>query len=464
VRTLVLIDGKRVQPGDPAVPVADLNFIPPSLIERIEVLTGGASAVYGSDAIAGVVNFIMKHNFQGLQIDAETSIGEHNNNDQQVRNANKLRAQQLRVPAPQPALRATWAGNRNTVTITGGANSPDDKGNVEFYLAYTSIQPVLEAKYDWSTCSLSTNTSNTQQQYCGGSSTDATGRLNPTSILSPYKGQNFNATGAPIPCTAVGCTGTILSPFANSQLYNFGPLNFIQRPDVRYNAGEFSHYEINPMIDLYSSFMFMDDHSVAQIGPSGSFYGGENFNIPCNDPLLNASQANTLCGAAAGTDAVSSALLGRRNIEGGGRTSDIEHNGLSDGDRFEGRPGIGLVLRPVGQYGKIGVDGHLGRLFPQFPPHKRPGCHPRSGHGRSRLRLRRRVRPLQYLDARRRDPGGPQLSQRNRHQHRLHHRASDHRNRGWGPRPIWREVAVGHRRGRHIAGRRVPPRVSTDPF
>jgi len=352
VRTLVLIDGKRVQPGDPAVPVADLNFIPPSLIERIEVLTGGASAVYGSDAIAGVVNFIMKHNFQGLQIDAETSIGEHNNNDQQVRNANNFGHNSFGFPLLNLPSGATWAGNRNTVTITGGANSPDDKGNVEFYLAYTSIQPVLEAKYDWSTCSLSTNTSNTQQQYCGGSSTDATGRLNPTSILSPYKGQNFNATGAPIPCTAVGCTGTILSPFANSQLYNFGPLNFIQRPDVRYNAGEFSHYEINPMIDLYSSFMFMDDHSVAQIGPSGSFYGGENFNIPCNDPLLNASQANTLCGAAAGTDAVSSALLGRRNIEGGGRTSDIEHMDYRMVIGSKGDLGSGWSYDLSGQYGK----------------------------------------------------------------------------------------------------------------
>ncbi|MGA2953463.1 MAG: TonB-dependent receptor plug domain-containing protein, partial [Caulobacteraceae bacterium] len=86
-RTLILVDGKRLQPGDPTVPVPDINMIPPALIDRVEVLTGGASAVYGSDAVSGVVNFIMKHNYEGLQIDGEFSIGMHENNDQQVRSA-----------------------------------------------------------------------------------------------------------------------------------------------------------------------------------------------------------------------------------------------------------------------------------------------------------------------------------------------------------------------------------------
>src|SRR5262249_30751050 len=72
-RTLVLIDGKRLMGGNPTssiVPVAaDLNFIPTALVERVDVLTGGASAVYGADAVAGVVNFIMNRNFEGVRID-----------------------------------------------------------------------------------------------------------------------------------------------------------------------------------------------------------------------------------------------------------------------------------------------------------------------------------------------------------------------------------------------------------
>ncbi len=70
-RTLVLVDGRRLGPGDPNTditnPGADLDQIPAALVDRVEVVTGGASAVYGSDAIAGVVNFIMKKDFQGLR-------------------------------------------------------------------------------------------------------------------------------------------------------------------------------------------------------------------------------------------------------------------------------------------------------------------------------------------------------------------------------------------------------------
>jgi iron complex outermembrane recepter protein len=69
-RTLVLQDGRRMQPSDPLGAI-DLNTISASLVESIEVITGGASAVYGSDAIAGVVNFKLKNNFQGLALDAQ---------------------------------------------------------------------------------------------------------------------------------------------------------------------------------------------------------------------------------------------------------------------------------------------------------------------------------------------------------------------------------------------------------
>jgi iron complex outermembrane recepter protein len=364
VRTLVLIDGKRVQPGDPSTPVADLNFIPPSLIERVEVLTGGASAVYGSDAVAGVVNFIMKHNFQGLQIDAETSIGEHGNNNAQVRAADHFGSNNFGFPPLNFPSGSVWTGNRNTVTITGGSNSPDDKGNVEFYLAYTSIQPVLQGKYDYSTCALATNNSNTKQQFCSGSGgTTATGRLEPTT--GPNAGTSFNVLGAAVPCPVgkAGCVSPILAPFSIGQAYNFNPLNYIQRPDVRYNAGEFSHYEINPMIDLYSSFMFMDDHTVAQIAPSGSFFGGNIYTIPCNDPLLSTAQANTLCGEGAGGTGVANATIGRRNVEGGGRTSDIEHMDYRMVFGAKGDLGSGWSYDVSGQYGKSLVTSVTGGYF-----------------------------------------------------------------------------------------------------
>src|SRR4051812_42803907 len=82
-RTLTLVNGRRLAPGDPnsTTQAADLNLIPSSLIKRVEVLTGGASSVYGADAVAGVVNFIMDTNFTGIRLDGQYSFYQHNNND-----------------------------------------------------------------------------------------------------------------------------------------------------------------------------------------------------------------------------------------------------------------------------------------------------------------------------------------------------------------------------------------------
>ena len=94
-RTLVLVNGRRLVPGD-AQPggagPSDINVIPSSIVKRVEVLTGGASSVYGADAVAGVVNFIMDDNFNGVRFDGQYSFNQHNNKDinfgsQTMRNA-----------------------------------------------------------------------------------------------------------------------------------------------------------------------------------------------------------------------------------------------------------------------------------------------------------------------------------------------------------------------------------------
>ncbi len=70
-RTLVLVDGRRAQPANAAL-IVDINTIPSAAIERVETITGGASAVYGADAMAGVVNFILKDDFEGVEMDFQT--------------------------------------------------------------------------------------------------------------------------------------------------------------------------------------------------------------------------------------------------------------------------------------------------------------------------------------------------------------------------------------------------------
>jgi iron complex outermembrane receptor protein len=76
-RTLVLINGRRMPAGSPRQLATDLNQIPVSLIKRVEVLTGGASAVYGSDAVAGVVNFVMNDKSEGVDLDLNYQFYNH---------------------------------------------------------------------------------------------------------------------------------------------------------------------------------------------------------------------------------------------------------------------------------------------------------------------------------------------------------------------------------------------------
>jgi iron complex outermembrane receptor protein len=108
-RTLVLVNGRRLMPGDPRSPVADINFIPAPLIKRVDVLTGGASSVYGADAVAGVVNFIMDTTFTGLRIEGQASFFNHNNRRKQQHHRRGRRA---RLPLPtQHGHRRRCAGH-----------------------------------------------------------------------------------------------------------------------------------------------------------------------------------------------------------------------------------------------------------------------------------------------------------------------------------------------------------------
>jgi iron complex outermembrane receptor protein len=72
-RNLVLLDGRRATPGNASMAV-DINSIPSAAIERVEIISGGASSTYGADAVGGVVNFILKKNFQGLELDGQMGI------------------------------------------------------------------------------------------------------------------------------------------------------------------------------------------------------------------------------------------------------------------------------------------------------------------------------------------------------------------------------------------------------
>src|SRR5262245_42503485 len=139
-RTLVLVNSRRLMPGDPTQNGAaspDLNQIPAALIERVEVLTGGASAVYGADAGAGVVNFIMNDKFEGVRVDAQYSLYQHNNDDDTI--GNLVRDSGFQTPDGN-----VRDGYTKDITFIAGINTPDGRGNATVYIGYRTLDAITQ--------------------------------------------------------------------------------------------------------------------------------------------------------------------------------------------------------------------------------------------------------------------------------------------------------------------------------
>jgi iron complex outermembrane receptor protein len=327
-RTLVLVDGTRLPPADVAVPAPDLDTIPAALVDRIEVLTGGASAIYGSDAVAGVVNFIMKHDLEGVRIDAQFGFAQH---DQQ----NPGNIQGLERNAHDAVPGNLIDGYTKDITLALGVNSPDGKGNVEAYVGYRSLDPVLESTRDFTACAILTNSGDDSHLCEGSGGTTPQGEFTRVDI----PGQK-TFSGTPTGLSAPGVTGP---------QFNFAPQNYLQRPEERYTAGYFAHYEVNPHLDIYSNMMFSDNRTFAQIAPSGLF-SGVTYKVNCNNPfLVAAGGVPDFCAGLAPT-ADTSLFIGRRTIELGNRTDDLEHTAYRLNFGFRGDIADGWTYNAYAQY------------------------------------------------------------------------------------------------------------------
>jgi len=353
-RTLVLIDGRRLMGGNPTSSIvsvaADLNFIPTALVERVDILTGGASAVYGADAVAGVVNFIMNKNFEGVRLDAQYSFYQHSQQNpdgvQQTINAKRAVAA---VPSNYTVPGDFKGGEGDQESITLGVNAPDGKGNITAYAMHVNINPVLASNYDYTACSLNSG-STFFAAGCGGSGTAFPARLG-----------SFTVDPA-------GPGNTVRPRNAATDLYNFSPTNYLARPDQRYGMGAFAHYEINPHFQAYTDIMFMEDNSTAQIAPGGIFVGGGPgpggaYQINCNNPLMSAQEATALCGANAGTPTLANLAIARRNVEGGGRLSIFDHQEQRYVVGLKGDLGGDWSYDTFLQYGKTSLNQQTQNYF-----------------------------------------------------------------------------------------------------
>ncbi len=330
-RTLALVDGRRLNPGGAGgVPggnanAADINQIPADLIQRVDVLTGGASAVYGADAVAGVVNFVMNTHFEGVEVNAGYSFNNHKNDNKTYLSY----LSQSNNPLPPSSVNT---GQNRTGSVLMGANFADGKGNATAYVTYLTSSPAIGKQFDHAGCTLNGSSSSlAAPPFCGGSSTSAGGR---------FKLFGLGSTGHQVTLlnnTVDTSTGAFRNYNAGTDAYNYGALSYFQRQAERWTAGAFLHYDVNDHVQAYSETMYARNTNQAQYGPSGAF-AYTPVPTTCANPLLTALEVQTICTPA--NLAANQALfpgqpangfteyLGRRNVEGGGRQDNYSSDSI----------------------------------------------------------------------------------------------------------------------------------------
>jgi iron complex outermembrane receptor protein len=343
-RTLVLVNGRRLGPSDPNTadlnPGPDLDQIPAAMIERVEVLTGGATATYGPDAIAGVVNFILKDNVQGVQIVSQYGFAQHVEHDGSIEQLESS----ANIAGPTGS---TLDGRKRELSIIAGTAFADNTGQITAYANYQNQDPVRGADRDYTDCPLYT----ANQSVVGATGYGLVCSGNPDSNLFSLSLGNSNVYAVAgnkfVPWPAADA---VPPPYFNTAQYFYS-----QREDQRWLAGLLGHLEIDPAARFYVELGLMDDRTQEGISPSGLFFGANaatpdgSYAVNCSNPLLSAQQAAILCTPAQiaadrlQPGSVNAAVyIGRRNIEGGGREDDFEHRDY----------------RVVG-----GVDGRLGDMW-----------------------------------------------------------------------------------------------------
>jgi len=295
-RTLVLVNGRRAMPNG-AGGVVDINTIAPSMIENVEVLTGGASSVYGADAVAGVVNFILKDDFEGI----EANVG----------------------------YTSTEQGDGETInaSVTLGANTADGRGNATVNIGYTDRGAVFQGDRGFSNTALFDNGDNTGLEPGGSSGVPGTsifagglGTFSPDSF-----GVVFDADGSARPFV----TGGDVNDF-----YNYAPVNFLQLPQERFTIGGTAHYEINDHAEVYVEGRFANNTVSSQLAPTPIFQtpangfslDGNPFIDPATQQVLSDAIGSGVDTDGDGIDDTASALLRRRLVEVGPRFNQDSRN------------------------------------------------------------------------------------------------------------------------------------------
>ena len=275
VRTLVLLNGRRVVPSN-ASSVVDLNLLPTPLISSIETITGGASSTYGSDAVAGVLNFLVNDKFEGVQLDLQ--YGQSSRNDA-----------------------ATTA-----VSLTMGGPIADGRGRAALSLSYSERDSVFNAARRSPSISGFAGTSP-----LGSTVFDATNLPSAAAITAAIPGAargntfGFNNNGTLfayqgardyISPGGIDYEGFRMpGPLQQTDFtYNTGPQNYLIIPQTRYNIYGAASYEINSAIKAYADFMFSQYESGNLLAPNPATGPTTGFRVPSTNPFISAELRGVL--------------------------------------------------------------------------------------------------------------------------------------------------------------------------
>ena len=243
-RNIVLLDGNRIVPAD-LVGRVDLNNIPLALVQRTDVLTGGASSTYGADAISGVVNFITKQDFAGMEATVSEQITQRGD------------------------------GNVFRADLTLGANFDDGRGNAVLSLGYQNQKEV----YFGGDRPFSTLTLESYDEFFVAGQGSSTASPSALDIGGGRSRRQITADG------------TNISPFYSA--FNFNPYNVFQTPFERFNMYGQARYEVADNIEVYARGMYSNNTVETIIAPSGVF--GSSVTVPVSTPFMTAAQRTYLC-------------------------------------------------------------------------------------------------------------------------------------------------------------------------
>jgi len=299
-RTLVLVNGRRANPTGGGG-VVDINTIPNSLIDSVEVVTGGASAVYGSDAISGVVNFKLKDDFEGAEISA--------------------------------GYETTGDGDADifSADVTLGANFDGGRGNAVINFSHTDRQELFQGDRDFSTFAQFEGTDaagNTILENGGSSGVPATSIFaGGFAGFSPASnGVIFGQDGSVRPFVAGG---------DNNDFYNYAPVNYIQLPQERNQITSLLNYDLTDTVEVYANLFLTTSEVPQQLAPTPIFQtasftlDGSPFITPQAQQIISDAIGEGVDTDGDGIDDTGRALLRRRLEEVGPRVAQSDFTSYS---------------------------------------------------------------------------------------------------------------------------------------